>query len=350
MFERFARAAHKALRTVWKLVEWPIRWWSRLSEVMQQVLIMTALLAVLLGVLRWSNANAFEAGNLQSLSRDVAIHSLLALGLAVVLISGGIDLSVGSIVCFVGLNAILLLAPTDPQQQPWPLAVVMPLMLLFATAVGVVHGLLVCLMRLPPFMVTLCSLLVLRSLARGMNNDTTASYREKAVEAFHWLGNDTWLGVPMPVFIMLAALAGLAFFMHLTVHGRYLYAIGYNLEAARFSGVRVHRLRIAAYAICAFLAGLAGLLEASKVHSVAPSSAGMTYELYAITAAVLGGCALRGGHGSLVGAMIGVAVLKVLEKVIVFVGLRTHYTDAVIGFVLLAAVIADALVKRRRGH
>ncbi len=320
----------------------------RLSEVMLQVLIMTALLAVLLCVLRWSNAKAFYAYNLQTLGRDVAILSLLALGQAVVLISGGIDLSVGSVVCFVGLNAILLLSPTDPQQQGWPPAVVVPLMLTFATAVGVLHGLLVCLMRLPPFMVTLCSLLVFRSVARGITNDTTVAYRDELVPTFSFLGNG--LSLSMPLVVMLTVLAILTFFMHFTVHGRYLYAIGYNLEAARFSGVRVHRLRIAAYAICAFLAGLAGLLEASKVHSVAPSSAGMTYELYAITAAVLGGCALRGGHGSLVGAIVGVAVLKVLEKVIVFVGLRTYYTDAVIGLVLLAAVIADALVKRRRGY
>jgi ribose transport system permease protein len=220
-------------------------------------------------------------------------------------------------------------------------------MLGFATAVGVMHGLLVCLLRLPPFMVTLCSLLIFRSVARGMTNDTTVAYRDAVVPAFSFLGNG--LELSMPLIVMLIVLAALAFFMHFTVHGRYLYAIGFNLEAARFSGVRIHLLRITAYAICALLAGLAGLLEASKVHSVAPSSAGMTYELYAITAAVLGGCALRGGYGSLVGAVVGVAVLKVLEKVIVFVGLRTYYTDAVIGLVLLAAVIADALVKRRRG-
>ncbi len=322
----------------------------RLSEVTLQVLIMTALLAVLLGVLRWSNAKAFDAENLQTLSREVAILSLLALGQAVVLISGGIDLSVGSIVCFVGLNAILLLAPLDAQRPGWSLALVLPLTLAFAAAVGVMHGLLVCLMRLPPFMVTLCSLLVFRSLARVITDDTTVAYRDKLVPSFSFLGNGMPLGIPVPVLVMLGVLAVLALFMHLTVHGRYLYAIGYNLEAARFSGVRVHRLRIAAYAICAFLAGLAGLLQASNVHSVAPSSAGMTYELQAITAAVLGACALRGGHGSLVGTVIGVAVLKVLEKVIVFVGLGTYYTDAVIGLVLLAAVIADALVKRRRGY
>src|SRR5205085_3601761 len=113
--------------------------------------------------------------------------------------------------------------------------------------------------------------------------------------------------------------------------------------------VRIHRLRILSYAICGLLAGLAGLIEASEVESVAPSNAGLAYELHAITAAVLGGCALRGGQGSLVGVVIGATILKVLDKMIIFLNLPTHLTDAVIGLVLLAAVIADALVKRRRG-
>src|SRR5262245_43915774 len=217
----------------------------RLSEVTLQVLIMTALLAVLLGVLRWTNTRAFEAYNVQTLSRDVAILSLLALGQAVVLIAGGIDLSVGSIVCFVGMNAILFLAPPDSQQRAWSAALVLPAALAFATAVGVGHGLLVCLMRLPPFMVTLCSLLVFRSVARGITNDTTVAYRDELLPTFSWLGNGmlnirtisistiskladgpfhlTTIGVPIPVLVALGVLGLLAFFMHLTVHGRYLY-------------------------------------------------------------------------------------------------------------------------------
>jgi ribose transport system permease protein len=314
---------------------------------------MTALLAVLLGVLRWSNAKAFEPYNLQTLGRDVAILSLIALGQAVVLISGGIDLSVGSMVCFIGCHSILCMVPYPDGQSGWaglgwPLWLIMPLALAVATSIGIGHGLLVCLLRLPPFMVTLCSLLVLRSVTREVRGDGSVAYRAKDFPAFDYLGNGA--GMLMPAVIMLVVLAGLLFFMHYTVHGRYLYAIGYNLDAARFSGVRVNRLRVVAYALCGFLAGLAGLIEASKVHSVAPSSAGMTYELFGITAAVLGGCALRGGQGSLIGVVIGVAILKVLERMIPFVGLHTYFTDAVIGFVLLAAVIADAMVKRRRGY
>lgn len=319
----------------------------RLSEVSLQVLIMTALLAVLMLVSQAANDNFFGAYNMKTLSRDVAILSLIALGQAIVLIAGGIDLSVGSVVCFVGWNAIFFLSP-DYARHSLPFAVVVLGALAFATSVGIMHGLLVCLLRLPPFMVTLCSLLVFRSVTRGLMNDREVSYRVEDFPAFAFLGGGWQMLFPLA--LLLVVLGSLLFFMHFTVHGRYLYAIGHNVEAARFSGVRIHRLRILSYAICGLLAGLAGLIEASQVKSVAPSNAGLAYELHAITAAVLGGCALRGGQGSLVGVVIGAAILKVLDKMIVFLGLPTHLTNAVIGLVLLAAVIADALVKRRRGY
>jgi ribose transport system permease protein len=320
----------------------------RVSEVGIQVMGITALLAVLFLVTWYKNPNILGAYNLQTLSRDIAILSLFALGQGIVIIAGGIDLSVGSLICFLGVNTILFLSPE--YGISWPLIVVLPLALAFATGIGILHGGLTCGVKLQPFMVTLCSLLVFRSAARGITEDTTVSYRESELSAFHFLGNGMPLGVPVPVWTLVLVAAALLFFMHCTVHGRYLYAIGYNLEAARFSGVRIHALRIFTFALSGFLAGLAGILEASTVQSVAPSSAGMAYELYGITAAVLGGCALRGGQGSILGIIVGAAVLKVLQRMIVFLGIPTHWTDAVIGLVLLTAVIADAVVKRRKGY
>lgn len=326
---------------------------KRISDVGLQVICMAALLLVLVVISRVVNSNFLSAYNLQTMGRDIAILSLFAIGQGIVLISGGIDLSVGSIICFVGVNVIFFLSPDYGGGSSWPLAAVLPLALLFSMVVGIGHGLLVCLLRLPPFMVTLASLLVFRSLARGITGDATVSYRESDFPAFDFLGRGLVplgpLSIPMPIVILGIVVALLLFFMHRTVHGRYLYAIGYNLEAARFSGVRVHKLRILALAICGFLAGLAGLIEASAIHSVQPASAGMAYELYGITAAVLGGCALRGGQGSIIGIVIGAAIIRVLERMIVFLDLSTHLTGAVIGVVLLAAVIADALVKRKRG-
>jgi ribose transport system permease protein len=322
----------------------------RLSEVDVQVLGLGVLLLAL-GLVTWqANPNFLSAYSMQTLGRDIAILALFALGQGIVIIAGGIDLSVGSLVCFAGMSSILLLSP-DPGAAGfgWSLVAVLPLVLVVATGVGLGHGLLVCRLRLQPFMVTLCSLLIFRSVARGITGDTTVSFRPADLPAFDFLGNGIVAGVPVPVWILLVAWAGLALFMRSTTHGRYLHAIGYNLEAARCSGVRIHALRSSAYALCGLLAGLAGVLEASTIRSVAPSSSGMAYELHGITAAVLGGCALRGGQGSVLGIVIGAALLRLLQRMIVFLELETHWTDAVIGLILLTAVVGDSLVKRRRG-
>ncbi len=320
----------------------------QVSDVSIQVIGMTVLLIALFAITYFNNPKILSAYSLQTLSREIAILALFALGQGIVIVAGGIDLSVGSVICFVGLNCIYLISPEFGAE--WSVLAVVPLALVFTTAVGCVHGILVCRLNLQPFMVTLCSLLIFRSIARGITGDRTVSYRELESEAFFWLGNGQILSVPVPVWTLILVVAALLFFMHFTVHGRYLYAIGYNLEAARFSGVRIHTLRTFTFGLAGFLAGLAGILQASTIQSVAPSSAGMAYELHGITAAVLGGCALRGGQGSILGILVGAAILKVLQRMIVFIGLETHYTDAVIGIVLLSAVITDAVVKRRRGN
>jgi len=319
-----------------------------ISEVGLQVIGISVLLVILVTVTYLKNPNILSAYGIQTLTRDIAILALFAMGQGVVIIAGGIDLSVGSLLAFVGLNTILLAGPEHG--YGWPLALVLPVALLFSLGVGTLHGVLVTRLRLQPFMVTLCSLLIFRSAARGITGDYTVSFREEDLPFLHFLGNGIYLGVTIPVWICAGVALALLFFMHSTVHGRYLYALGYNLEAARFSGVRVHSLRTFTFALGGLLAGLAGILEASAIHSVAPSSAGIAYELHGITAAVLGGCALRGGQGSIIGIIVGAAILKVLQRMIVFLGLATHWTDAVIGVVLLAAVMGDALVKRRRGY
>ena len=321
----------------------------RISEVGLQVAGMAALLALLFLIACITNPRLIQDSyGLRTLGIEMSILAIFALGQGLIIIAGGIDLSVGSLMCFVGLNSILFLSPDEG--IGWPMFVVIPMALAFSALMGAVHGALVCFARLQPFMVTLCSLLIFRSVARGLTDDVTIAYRERDLPAFHWLGNGEMLGIPVPVWILLFIGGALTFFMHFIVYGRYLYAIGYNLEAARFSGVRVHALRIFTFALGSFLAGVSGILEASNILSVAPSTSGMAYELRGITAAVLGGCALRGGQGSIIGILIGAAILKILQNMIIFIGLGTQWTDLVIGLVLLSAVIVDSLVKRRRGY
>ena len=227
---------------------------------------------------------------------------------------------------------------------PWAIL----LALVFGTLIGVIHGLLVCRVDLQPFLVTLCSLLIFRGLTRVMKNEKSVSFDSTEHRFLAELGSGAWLGIPVPVYILIGVLIPLGLFMHQTVPGRYLYAIGYNVEAARFSGVRVDLLRTLSYALSGFLAAIAAILEAGDVKSVSPSTTGVAYEMYGITGAVLGACALRGGQGSLIGVVIGMAILRVIKSAITFMNINTYWTFAVTGMVLLAAVIVDRVIRGRR--
>ncbi len=323
----------------------PVRVGPAISEVGVQVLCMVAVLLIMVVFTGLRDPKFLALYQVQTTGREVAILSIFAIGQGIVIIAGGIDLSVGSLLCFVGTLAIHLMNTTS-----LPVGVVILIAVLFATMVGLVHGLLVSYLNLQPFIVTLCSLLLWRSLARWLSNDITAGFQAADQPFFAWLGNGHVGPVPFPLILLAVVAGGAIFLMRWTVHGRYLYAIGYNLEAARFSGVRVHTLRVFAYALCGMLTGIAGVIDASSVSSVSPSSAGSLYELYGITSAVLGGCALSGGQGSIIGIIIGAAILKVLYKALLFLGVSSLLTDAVTGVVLLVAVLADAMIRRRRAR
>ena len=137
------------------------------------------------------------------------------------------------------------------------------------------------------------------------------------------------------------------FFMNFTVYGRYLYAIGRNAEAVRYSGIKVNRMRTAAYVTCAVLAGIAGIISVSYTGEVQPANAGLMFEMWAIAAAVLGGCSMRGGEGTVLGIIIGASIMRVMYNGIILVGIPTFYEFAVIGIVILIGVVEDASVKRR---
>ena len=323
----------------------PVRLGSPISEVGIQVLCMAGVLVAMIAFTGIKQPMFLKAYQIQTTGREVAILAMFAIGQGMIIIAGGIDLSVGSVLCFVGTVAVYMMNETT-----LPVGAIMGLVILFAVAVGVLHGVLVCYLNLQPFIVTLCSLLVWRSLARWLTDDMTTGFQAGDQPFFFWLGNGKVGPVPVPVIIVCVIALVSLFIMRGTVHGRYLYAIGYNLEAARFSGVHVNALRIFTYAFCGLLTGIAGLIDASSVSSVAPSSSGTLYELYGITAAVLGGCALSGGQGSIIGIIIGAAILKVLYKALLFLGVSSLLTDAVTGVVLLGAVLTDALIKHRRAR
>jgi len=213
-----------------------------------------------------------------------------------------------------------------------------------------IHGLLVTKLKLQPFVVTLCGLLLYRGITRGFTGDQSQGFgtefkglRELATSEISF-GS---FGLPMPCIflIVVAVLAGI--FLNKTIYGRYLLALGNNEEAARFSGINVDNMTILAYMICAFCSGLGGLLFVLDVNSAQPVDFGNFYELYAIAAAVLGGCSLRGGTGTILGVVIGTALMQVLRNMIVLVDwIPTHIEYAIIGAVILIGVTADEVIKR----
>lgn len=308
---------------------------------MRKILGMTLLLVALCIAIDLVNNRFASAVNLQNLTRQIALLAIFSIGEGIVILSGGIDLSVGSVIAFTGL--FVAYAVQSFGMSPWAASAIV---LALCVVIGLAHGFLITRVKLQPFIATLCSMLILRGLARGLTSDGTMGFGNENV-AFRGLGDGNWLGIPAPVVILVIVAAIAHFFMRYTVYGRYLYAIGRNPDAARYSGVKVDRMQTGSYLACAILAGIAGILYAGYTNSVQPATTGQAYELYAIAAAVLGGCSMRGGEGTVLGIIIGASIMRVMYNGIILVRISTYYEFAVIGLVILIGVVADASVKRR---
>lgn len=280
------------------------------------------------------NPRFLGAGNLLNTLRWSSLYAIISVGAAFVIITGGVDLSIGSVVGLSGTLLALLLSKGVP--VPLALALVLGL----SVAIGFAHGLLVTKMRLQPFIVTLCGLMVYRGIARVATDDQSQGFGSD-YPGLHMLVR------PVSIFAIMAVIAAAAsLFLNRAVWGRYLYAIGRNEQAAVYSGIRTHRVTILAYVVCALLAGGGGILMALDVNSIQPAQFGNFYELYAISAAVLGGCSLRGGEGSILGVVIGSAVMRVLYNAINVLGIPNTWEFVIIGVVLLGGVLADEIVRR----
>jgi ribose transport system permease protein len=240
--------------------------------------------------------------------------------------------------------------------QTMPTTFAILLMLGLSATIGLAHGLLVTKVRLQPFIVTLCGLLGYRGIARFITSDQTQGFQTEYFELRQLAKGDLLeqltgvqyeFGIPMP-FVFLALLAVVAtIFLNKTIYGRYMLALGRNEEAARFSGINTDRMVILSYVICSVCAGIAAILFAFDLNSILPSGHGNFYELYAIAAAVLGGCSLRGGEGSILGVVIATAVMRVLNNAINLIEwFDTSMEFAIIGLVILLGVTADEMVRR----
>jgi ribose transport system permease protein len=275
--------------------------------------------------------------NIANTANLVGLFGIFAIGQGFVIITAGIELSVGSVIALLGVLFVDLIVNHG---VPWPVAMV--LMLMAGCAIGLAHGLLITRLRMQPFIVTLCGLLIYRGVARFYTADGTAGFGfGVSFPTLEWLTTGRSFGVPHSFIAMLVIAAIMWVVLHRSVFGRYLYAIGRNEEAARFSGIRTGRVIIAAYMICAVLTSIAAIFFAMYTRSISPSSHGNFYELYAIAAAVLGGFSLRGGEGSIVGVVLGAILLQVLQNLVNLLGIPSSLNFAVMGSVILVGVIAD---------
>ena len=318
-----------------------------LKEKMKNIRGIFIALVVVYVITAFLNENFLGGYNQGKLLERTGLYGILSLGVAFVIITGGIDLSIGSVVCLVGCGV-----PWLVMRQGWSPSSAVAMAFFVSLIIGLGHGLLITKLKLQPFVVTLCGLLIYRGAARGITDDQSqgfgnsfAGFREWGTSEIEVAGKFS-LAYPFLILVVLAVVAWI--FLRKTIWGRYLFALGNNEEATRLSGINTDRMVILSYVICSMLAALGGLLFILNGNSAQPSDYGNFFELYAIAAAVLGGCSLRGGEGTVLGVLIGTAVMQVLKNMINLVTwLETHMEFLIVGVVLLLAVIADELVKRR---
>lgn len=299
------------------------------------------LLLVLCIVLSVTTNGFLSPDNLQNLARLIGIYGIFSIGLGLVIITGGIDLSVGSVFALLGVLLAIFLVQFH---IPWFAAVV--IVVGITTALGAFNGFLITKIKIQPFIVTLCGLLFYRGMARFIANDETKGFGN--AEGFETLKNmavGSVFGIPTPFIILIAVSIIMWVVLHRSIYGRYLFAVGRNEIASRYSGINSDRVITGAYVLCGLMTGIAGILLGFYTNSISPSGHGNFYELYGIAAAVLGGCSLRGGEGSIIGILIGTALLQVLQNLVNLLAIPSSLNLSVMGAVILIGVLVDQILR-----
>jgi len=302
------------------------------------------LILVVGGITAFLNPRFLSPVNLVNMANLIGLFGLFAIGEGLVIITGGIELSVGSMFALIGVIFTDLMVNHG---LPWQL--VMPVAIGMGAGLGAIHGLLITRLNMQPFVVTLCGLLIYRGLARWYMNDATIGFGYgDDFTTLSWLASGKTFGIPHTFITLVVVALVMGMVLHRSVYGRYLFAVGKNEEAARFSGINTGLVTATAYIICGALAGLSAVFIAFYTNSISPAAHGNFYELYAIAAAVLGGCSLRGGEGSILGIVLGAILLQVLQNLVNLLGIPSSLNFAVMGTVILVGVLADQQLQRRR--
>lgn len=275
--------------------------------------------------------------NLSSVVRQTAVINLMALGMTLIIIAGGIDLSVGSILAMGGLLGTMAME----KGQPIWLGVLTGILVGFLC--GLANGVMITRLKISPFIVTLGTLGIFRGTTLIISNGLPV---HQIPQGFSFLGEGNLMSVPFVLWVLLACALSVHIVLEHTRLGRYAYAIGSNEAAAYYAGIPVALHTTAVYAICGMLTGLAGMIEASRLMTGQPT-AGQGYELQAIAAVVIGGGSLRGGEGSVIGTLVGAFIMGLLSNGSDLLGISPYLQQAIIGAVIILAVSFDELRKRR---
>lgn len=308
------------------------RWFSKEWLMEQKSLIA---LLVLIAIVSSLSPNFFTVNNLFNILQQTSVNAIMAVGMTLVILTSGIDLSVGSLLALTGAVAASMVGAEVNA------FVAVAGALALGAAIGACTGVIVAKGKVQAFIATLVMMLLLRGITRVYTDGSPIStgFSDNA-DLFGWFGIGRPFGIPTPVWLMIIVFAAAWYLLHHTRLGRHIYALGGNEAATRLSGINVDRIKIAVYALCGLLAALASVIEVARLSSAQPM-AGNGYELDAIAAVVLGGTSLAGGKGRIVGTLIGALILGFLNNGLNLLGISSNYQMIVKAVVILLAVLVD---------
>jgi ribose transport system permease protein len=327
-----------------------------MSKLIGIIVFLAAIYACMLA----SDPRAQTYENHANVGQRIGLYGIVTLAAGIVILTGNIDLSMGSVVAVCATLAGLMLmneewkigfgsaALSIPVSDPFVrLAIMIPTVLAVGMLIGLVNGLLVTYLRVQAFIVTLCGMFVYRGLARWVTNDQVIGMQSSFPEVKELIRGYIF-DVPVSFAVLIVLLVLFGVFLHVSVYGRYFFALGSNERAAKVSGISVNFYKILAFVLCSGLTAFYSIFWFFTYNSVTPSSSGNMLELYAIAGAVLGGFSLRGGDGTILGILIGACIIQILPTMTTMWGVSNTLEPVVIGIALLIGATVDELLRRRR--